>query len=356
MEKIIILNPDHVFELRLALRLGIDLFPGIDQSDGSKYYFTNDKRKKIVIKHWWPYLEHGHLEKQDLSWADLVVCYTTEVVNGPWSHYEKITTEQFNNPNFITVCNGTYQLVDYPTDRVYEDTLTFFSQTAYYCYFEPWMQTKNKPMIFDALLGQDRPHRVFLMKKLIGSGLIDKTFASIYGSYSYRSPELYNIESQSINQYFQLDRIEAQDHMPGMTNGRNLGESIPIDVYRNSWYSLVAETLGHRSTFLTEKTAKPILLKRLFVLFGSQGSLSKLHRVGFKTFHDVIDESYDLEEDPIKRWSMAFEQVIKLSLLDHYSVYKKIQPILEHNYQRILDIKSNFLSLADFIKSHIKHV
>jgi hypothetical protein len=44
---------------------------------------------------------------------------------------------------------------------------------------------------------------------------------------------------------------------------------------------------------MTEKTAKPIWAKRLFVMFGTPGFLKKLHELGFKTFDHVIDESYD---------------------------------------------------------------
>jgi hypothetical protein len=357
MQNTIIFNPDHIFEFRLATRFGWNLFPdGFTQTDGSRHQNYSDARTKIVIKNWWPYLDSSRLEKQDLSWADLLVCYTTEVITGPWQKYEDLTIQQFNNPNFICLCNGTYRLPDYPKKRVYSDMLTWFSQTAYYCYYEPWMQNKNKLKIFDALMGQARPNRIFLLEKLIESDLLDKTLTSIHGSKNYRSPELSDLEPPSVNQYFKNSIISAQDPMPGFTNGRHLGEYIPIDVYRNSWYSIVTETNGHDSDFLTEKTAKPLLLKRLFIMLGSQGLLAKLKSCGFETFHDVVDESYDQEENAVKRWEMAFEQIKQLSKANHYLIYKKILPILNHNQNQLLNYRKNFQETANFISNYVENL
>ncbi len=62
-------------------------------------------------------------------------------------------------------------------------------------------------------------------------------------------------------------------------------------------YWLVTETVAgddhHGHVFLTEKTFKPILLKMGFVIAGRMGVLKKLRDLGFKTFSDYWDESYD---------------------------------------------------------------
>ena len=44
---------------------------------------------------------------------------------------------------------------------------------------------------------------------------------------------------------------------------------------------------------LTEKIFKPMMLEKPFVVNGTKGYLKELKRLGFKTFSDVIDESYD---------------------------------------------------------------
>jgi len=80
--------------------------------------------------------------------------------------------------------------------------------------------------------------------------------------------------------------------------------------------------------FLTEKTFKPILLKMGFVIAGMEGSLKKLRDLGFKTFSDYWDESYDT----IFHWSKrkeALVQTIKDIILDDVHVPDEI---LEYNY------------------------
>jgi hypothetical protein len=90
--------------------------------------------------------------------------------------------------------------------------------------------------------------------------------------------------------------------------------------------------------------------KRLFVLFGSQGLLKRLHDQGYKTFHDVIDESYDQEPDDNLRWSMAFAQLVKLSTANHIELYQQLQPILQHNHQHILNLsKQQLVDIQQFI-------
>jgi hypothetical protein len=115
--------------------------------------------------------------------------------------------------------------------------------------------------------------------------------------------------------------------------------SIPTEIYQRSWYTIVSETMAEKSNYITEKTAKPLFEKRLFVVFGAQGLLGRLHELGYQTFDSVIDESYDLEPDNTKRWTMAFEQVLKLAQADHQAIYDQI---VSQQRRRLQGLK-NFL-------------
>jgi hypothetical protein len=101
---------------------------------------------------------------------------------------------------------------------------------------------------------------------------------------------------------------------------------------------LVTETSGSR-IFLTEKTAKPILASRLFIIIGACGILAKLKILGFKTFDCVIDESYDNIEDDITRWEAAMEQVRYLCNQPPHRIISKICHIVSHNKKLILTFK-----------------
>jgi hypothetical protein len=90
-----------------------------------------------------------------------------------------------------------------------------------------------------------------------------------------------------------------------------------------------------RRTHITEKTFKAIALEMPFILVAPAGSLDYMRSYGFRTFGNVIDESYDSETDDVRR----IEQVAKLlKELDNLTVaerrrlHKAMLPAIEHNY------------------------
>jgi len=118
----------------------------------------------------------------------------------------------------------------------------------------------------------------------------------------------------------------------------HLSQVIPTAVFNDTAYSIVAET-DHDNTlsFFSEKTAKPMIYKRLFIVFSGYKFLHNLRALGFKTFDGIIDESYDLIQDDTARYSAAFEQVRWLCTQDQQAIYNQIYDILEHNYSLIMN-------------------
>ena len=59
--------------------------------------------------------------------------------------------------------------------------------------------------------------------------------------------------------------------------------------------------------------------------------LRNLRTFGFKTFDSIIDESYDAEPNPDKRWSMAMQQCEWLCQQDPEVILEQVKTIVEHN-------------------------
>ena len=70
--------------------------------------------------------------------------------------------------------------------------------------------------------------------------------------------------------------------------------------YYNTHISIISETT-QMEFFPTEKTYKSLMLGHPFALYGGPRSLEKLRAMGFETFGDSIDESYDLADYPLER-------------------------------------------------------
>lgn len=87
--------------------------------------------------------------------------------------------------------------------------------------------------------------------------------------------------------------------------------------YEAEWYNrtnftVIVETYQDQAgVFLTEKTFKPIMYGHPFILYGQPRSLEYLKTLGFKTFNDIFDESYDTITDTNKRHQKIIEAIQK---------------------------------------------
>ena len=101
--------------------------------------------------------------------------------------------------------------------------------------------------------------------------------------------------------------------------------------YDNTYFSIVSETTTYSEyqLHLTEKTYKPIAYRHPYIIFGQTGTLAYLHELGFETFENLFDESYDAVEDQATRLSMIVDAVnnFKETAYDAITLAK-----LEHNY------------------------
>ncbi len=87
--------------------------------------------------------------------------------------------------------------------------------------------------------------------------------------------------------------------------------------------------------FLTEKIFKPLAYGMPFMVIGNRGSLQRLRDLGFKTFPEWFDESYDEEDNYALRTRSMLDAYEKFLSEDHS--IEEIRPALEHNFNRIHD-------------------
>lgn len=198
---------------------------------------------------------------------------------------------------------------------------------------------------FDALLGHYKPHRDVVYYGVQKLKLQEKIMLSCFARDKTWLPG---------HERDQHVKTANSSQFQIIVNGQPAPIAsvfLPWKIYNQSWFSVTAESWNHVNYF-TEKTAKPLLGKRLFVFFGIQYALKFLRSIGFQTFEGVIDESYDTEPNGPRRWAMAFEQVKYLCEQDPAEIYKKILPVLEHNQQMMLNtnwfdlMKGEILALA----------
>ena len=129
-----------------------------------------------------------------------------------------------------------------------------------------------------------------------------------------------------------------------------------IHVYENTAINLLCESKYESDnnsviefTFLSEKTFRALAFPRPFILIGQKNSLKNIKALGFRTFSDIIDESYDELEDKdrMKKIEEIILDISKKSKEEIYDMWEKCIEIYEHNRKSIFYHVNSF---EDFFK------
>jgi len=110
-------------------------------------------------------------------------------------------------------------------------------------------------------------------------------------------------------------------------------------IFEKSFLWISSETKKLQDgVYITEKTWKAIAYGSPFCINGDNGSLKYLQSMGFKTFNEFWDESYDEDNDidKIKKITNIVKTICNKSLDEINSLYTSMLPILEHNQQLLL--------------------
>jgi hypothetical protein len=213
----------------------------------------------------------------------------------------------------------------------------FETSTYFYRHWLPEILTRLQPFepkyrAFDILLGRKKLHRDELYRHTY-----ENPYIGIITYFNDHNTKIDNDPEKWIWEHTGVKIINTPEWTVDRVNYYgfpiSLSQIIPVNVYNQTAYSVVAETCFHDNfAFFTEKTSKPIIARRLFVMFAGQNYLANLRKLGFQTFGDIIDESYDQESDALIRWRRAWEQMCWLADQPQAEILERIRPIVEHNF------------------------
>ncbi len=207
-------------------------------------------------------------------------------------------------------------------------------------------QISNKTKKFLSFNKLNREHRIQLLDRLLENKRIDDGYYSFEGM-----PGWLNDLDHFKNDY---KHIKAnRDIFPlklNITESRpNPINLLPDDLmyFDDSYFSLITETCfyqkpnGHHwkgsvDTQISEKTFKAIVCKHPFIIASTPNFLVELRKLGYRTFHPYIDETYDTIKDDTARLDAIVKEVDRLcnkTLIQWIEWQKHIKDIVEFNNQ-----------------------
>ena len=118
----------------------------------------------------------------------------------------------------------------------------------------------------------------------------EETDNAIYGYHDELTTAIFNIVQEGTIGY---------DHRAH----NKVYNKVPIE-----WYADVSDRV-----MFTEKTAKPFCCNQIPLFIAAPGFVEILRRLGFDVFDDIVDHSYDKEDNSFKRCDLVFEQIKNIS-------------------------------------------
>jgi hypothetical protein len=239
---------------------------------------------------------------------------------------------------------------------------------------DPYTPYKDtiKPKLLTCLNRTMRTHRIDLCNKFYSAGMFhkykDKHISTFIGPPAVKIP-LFPLAPQDkhlIPNICLENKVEhtwtpKKDLMPSQSGRRELApqhaQSGPefYQAFHDTYYDLITEfwigecdthreyrekAIEHRwwrsELIISEKTWRAIYHRRPFIVLGEPGILKYLHQLGFKTFDNIFDESYDREGRYTVRLKLVMREVMKTLNIPveelHETMYSdEMQDILEHN-------------------------
>ena len=165
--------------------------------------------------------------------------------------------------------------------------------------------------LFSCLNHQWRPHREYLLLRLIQAGL------HTHGAISHGP----RVSSKWLHYGIDPETLRLADTLLPLTVDRALDRQVQLaadfnpSIYTQSWISLITETMAEDEAdccFVSEKTFKPINALQPFMVLGHAGTLARLNSWGYQTFSHCVDESYD---------QLPFMQRIQIIIRNLYDLW-----------------------------------
>jgi hypothetical protein len=217
-----------------------------------------------------------------------------------------------------------------------------------------------KPYKFLFLNGRTRPHRKYLLEQFKLTGLLDSALWTNLDTTDAQSRQLKlfrdGLDLMSNRMPIQTlpPNYEYISYTDPMDSAANDVSFVKNYLFKNTWgeiylraepyidtyFSLVTETVfDYPYSFRTEKIWKPVAMGHPFIAVANQGYYRDLHRLGFKTFGHVIDESFDSIENNQKRIERIAQVVEDLCQQDLASFLEQCYNTCKYNQNHLAEMR-----------------
>lgn len=264
------------------------------------------------------------------------------VIDYNWAHHLKSTEfwNTINIPNWSFWPEDTYEPQFGKMEKVK-------SSIASYNEFENTIGKNKKDFLF--LCRHWKKHRLHILDCLYKFGFENNLVSWDNRFFDVNSVNHYYLDGNNTNMIELIKTTSKHLDIEDITKIAGYGYE-DKNLYLSSYLSIVSESVffqsenGFPTGYLSEKIWKPIGHAQPFILAGPAHSLKYIQSMGYKTFHPYIDESYDNEEDDLKRLKIILLEIEKFSNKtkeEKDAFLNNVKDIVKYNQEYFLQYPEN---------------
>jgi hypothetical protein len=277
---------------------------------------------------------------------DVIKIFALEEVDldNDWEKFflERVLPETKNKIN-IEIFLGSYDTEYYKNRYNNKPTVNFYNWPYFFLFYtfcsdvmynnmHSSDQIIKRPFI--SFNSNPRDHRCLLLDLLAKNDLLEK------GNVSWNPINKFNYEwvwwksptKKTLSDDYPTTRFQYR---------------LPTE-WNESFVNLISETSVNIG-FVTEKTWIPILCKKPFLVQTTEGFYTYFQQLGFKTYDEIFDYSFDSVSNLEIRTQMILDNVKNILDKDYQKLYDMIYPKIKHNYNRALELIQDKSIIPDFM-------
>ena len=320
-----------------------------------------DKKKSTLIIHVWNWYQIEYIFELLAYFKPknfIFDCSTEYEYPAGFGNKDLIMLDNIIKTNNINAyfLLGVSSLDDYPNTFPPNYYLKTFKFLFYPYYFlnevisHHFQDLSNPKLEYLFINHNNKPHhhRCMMVDEIVNSNL------NLVGNFSWN--QLTSLEEETewyySFKYFQEQIISIEDEYKINKNQY----SHPGPIYEKSLFDIVSESTT-KSKFITEKTYKPLVYGKPFIILSFKEANKHLESLGFKLFHNVVDysfDSYDKIEDRVKG---LCDELQRLSTFDYEEMKDKMNNEVQYNKSLTftLNKKNNLLEFLQPLAPDIGH-
>lgn len=191
----------------------------------------------------------------------------------------------------------------------------------------------TKPYSFLCLNGRGRPHRYAILNQLQQLNLLDQAL--------WTNLDDHLMPIRLLPTKYEVDRYHNTSVESGYVKAQLFNNEwgeiyIKPEPYIDTYFSVVTETVyNYPWSLFSEKISKPLAIGHPWIAVANSGFYRDLRNLGFKTFHSLIDESFDKVENNHDRMNHVVNTIKDLCSQDLAGFVQAAESICLYNQQHL---------------------